>query len=348
MRSISPLRYRWPFLAKFFFFILLIITLALPIPYVFFKPGNPNDLAGRLLEVAGAKSYPINGHLYVTSILVSNPDAPVLGAETIYNWVTGENVVLPREQIYPEKLDDRVIQKDSRNEMSDSKVAATAAALSLLGYKFEPVFFIKQLRDYTKAEELQIGDQILKVDGKRINEIEEIRSAYGDRKIGDVIEIQVLRNVKGESQILNVRVELVANQELQGDPNRPAIGILVGTSAKFPVDVKFGIKGVGGPSAGLVFALGIIDKLTPEDLVRGRKIAGTGAITPDGKVEAIGGIEQKLIGASRKGATIFLAPRSNCEDINHVPEGLKVIPVSNLTEAVAALLAPDDFKFPTC
>ena len=83
-------------------------------------------------------------------------------------------------------------------------------------------------------------------------------------------------------------------------------------------------------------------------MLRGRKIAGTGTITPAGEVGPIGGIEEKMIGASRIGATIFLAPRENCPDINHVPKGLKVIPVSTLSEAIEVLRAPDDFKFPTC
>ncbi|NDA39585.1 MAG: hypothetical protein EBX86_05870, partial [Actinobacteria bacterium] len=141
---------------------------------------------------------------------------------------------------------------------------------------------------------------------------------------------------------------LVASQEPGAEPNKPAIGILVGTTAKFPIDIDFNIRGVGGPSAGLIFAVGVIEKLTPEDLLRGRSIAGTGTINPAGDVGGIGGIEEKMIGASRKGATIFLAPRANCPDIKHVPKGLKVIPVSTLQEALAALRAPDDFRFPTC
>jgi PDZ domain-containing protein len=98
----------------------------------------------------------------------------------------------------------------------------------------------------------------------------------------------------------------------------------------------------------MIFAIGIVEKMTPEDLLRGRKIAGTGAITADGKVQGIGGIEEKMIGAARKGATLFLAPRENCPDIKNVPDNLKVIPVSTLSEAIAALRAPDNFKFPTC
>ena len=347
--SISPLRYRWSFPAKLFFFLLAIATLAAPIPYVFFKPGVPDNVTGRLIEINDAKSYKPNGKLYITSILVTNPGSPVFGAETLYNWAIGPHVVLPRDVVYPPAVEGAVIQRDSRAEMSGSKVTATAAALSYLGYQFEEIYFISQVRDYSDAKgKLEPGDRILIVDGDTIKEIEEIRSAYSDRKIGDVIEIKVDREINGETREFVEKVRLVSNQEPGADPDRPAIGILVGTTAKFPVDIDFNIRGVGGPSAGLIFAVGVVEKMTPEDLLRGRKVAGTGSISPNGEVGAIGGIEEKMIGASRKGATIFLAPRDNCPDIKHIPKGLKVIPVSTLSEAIAALRAPDDFRFPTC
>ena len=347
--SISPLRYRWSFPTKLFFFILTIATLAAPIPYVFFKPGVPDNVTAGLIEINDAKSYKANGKLYITSILVTNPNSPVFGAETLYNWAIGPHVVLPREVVYPPAVEGGEIRRDSRAEMAGSKITATAAALSYLGYQFEEIYFISRVRDYSDAiGKLQPGDRILIVDGDSINEIEEIRSAYADREIGDVIEIQVEREINGEAQTFVEQIRLVSNQEPGADPDRPAIGILVGTTAKFPVDIDFNIQGVGGPSAGLIFAVGVVEKMTPEDLLRGRKIAGTGSITPNGQVGAIGGIEEKMIGASRKGATIFLAPRENCPDIKHIPKGLKVIPVSTLSEAIAALRAPDNFRFPTC
>jgi PDZ domain-containing protein len=332
-----------------FFFLLTIATLAAPIPYVFFKPGVPDNVTAGLIEINDVESYDANGKLYITSILVTNPNSPVFGAETLYNWAIGPHVVLPREVVYPPAVEGRVIERDSRAEMSGSKVTATAAALSYLGYEFEEIYFISQVREYSDAKgKLEPGDRILIVDGDTINEIEEIRSAYSDKSVGDVIEIEVEREINGETQKVVERVRLVSNQEPGADPDRPAIGILVGTTAKFPVDIDFNIRGVGGPSAGLIFAVGVVEKMTPEDLLRGRKIAGTGSISPSGQVGAIGGIEEKMIGASRKGATIFLAPRENCPDIKHVPDGLKVIPVSTLSEAIAALRAPDDFRFPTC
>ncbi len=352
MRNISPLRYRWPFPAKFFFYLLTIATLLAPIPFVFFKPGVPDNVAGKLIEIKEVKTYPVNGKLYITSILVTNPDSPVFGAETIVNWATGPNVVLPRESVYPIVQPAKVINRSSRNEMETSKATATAAALRYLGYQFDEFYYISDIRQYSDAlNKLKVGDIITEIDGKKINAIEEIRTSYAEKKIGDSLRITVERRDKDRnSSIITQTVTLVKNVETAAETGevKPAIGILIGTSAKFPIDVDFNISGVGGPSAGMIFAIGIIEKLTEEDLVRGRKIAGTGTITASGKVGGIGGIEEKMIGASRIGATVFLAPRENCPDIKHVPEGLKVIPVSTLAEAIEVLRAPENFKFPSC
>ena len=107
---------------------------------------------------------------------------------------------------------------------------------------------------------------------------------------------------------------------------------------------------LGGPSAGMMFALGIIDKLTPMNLTGGRFIAGTGEITPSGQVQAIGGIQQKMVGARNAGATIFLAPASNCSDVRGaVPAGLRVVKVSTLNQAVTDLEAVEAGRpVPSC
>lgn len=351
MKAISPLRYRWPFWAKFFFYLLTLATLLAPIPFVFFKPGVPDSAAG-IIQVRDVKTYPVNGKLYITSILVTNPDSPVFGAETIVNWALGPHVVLPRESIYPPVQPAKVITRDSRSEMRSSQATATAAALRYLGYKFQELYYISSIRDYSDAQnKLQVGDFIMEIDGKPINDIDEIRTAYDNKNIGDNLAITVDReNKAGDIQRRTFNVRLVENQELNATSgeSRPAIGILVGTTARFPIEVDFNISGVGGPSAGMIFAVGIIEKLTAEDLIKGRKVAGTGTITASGRVGGIGGIEEKMIGASRIGAEIFLAPRENCPDMKHIPKGLKVIPVSTLEEAVSALRAPDNFKHPGC
>ena len=349
MRNISPLRYRWSFPAKFFFYLLTIATLLAPIPFVFFKPGVPDNVAGKIISIKDAKTYPINGKLFITSILVTNPDSPVFGAETLVNWAIGPHVVLPKESVYPPIQPAQKIERDSRNEMESSKVTSTAAALRYLGYDFDEVYYVSDIRDYSDAiKKLKIGDVITDIDGKKINQIEEIRTSYAKKRIGDPLLITVERKDKnGKVASVTTRVILVENLDIE-EKERPAIGILVGTSARFPIDVDFNLPGVGGPSAGLIFAVGIVEKLTEEDLVRGRKIAGTGTISASGKVGGIGGIEEKMVGASRIGATIFIAPRENCPDIEHVPNGLKVIPVSTLSEAIQALRAPDNFKHASC
>ena len=352
MKSISPLRYRWPFAAKFFFYLLTIATLLAPIPFVFFKPGVPDNVAGRIIEVNDVRSYPVNGKLFITSILVTNPDSPVFGAETIVNWALGPHVVLPRESIYPPIQPAKVINRDSRSEMRSSQATATAAALRYLGYEFQELYYISSIRKYSDGHgKFKVGDFIMEIDGRAVNDIDEIRSAYDNKKVGDSLVIGVDRqNENGDLKRETFTVKLVENQELKAETgeSKPAIGILVGTTARFPVDVDFNISGVGGPSAGLIFAIGIIEKLTAEDLLRGRAVAGTGTITASGKVGGIGGIEEKMIGASRIGAKIFLAPAENCPDMKHIPDGLKVIPVSTLEDALSALRAPDNFKHPTC
>lgn len=353
MRGISPLRYRWSAPTKIFFYFLTLATLLAPIPYVFFMPGEPDDVSGKLIKISNAPTYPVNGKLYITSILVTNPDAPVFGAETIYNWMRGPNVVLPRNSVYPKNVSPSQVESESEGEMRSSQSTATAAALKYLGYQVDEIYFVSSIRSYSKAiQKLEKLDQIVSIDGKVIKNIEEIRSSYANKKVGDSISMTIEREDEaGKPKQFTYTIELVASQEpsaMQTPGEKPAIGILVGTAGKFPVDINFNIDDVGGPSAGMIFAIGIVEKMTSEDLLKGRKIAGTGTISPDGKVGGIGGIEEKLIGASRKGVSLFLAPRENCPDITRVPKGMKVIPVTTLSEAISVLRTPENSKFPTC
>ena len=121
---------------------------------------------------------------------------------------------------------------------------------------------------------------------------------------------------------------------------RPVMGVQVTEQYQFPFTVKFSVGDIGGPSAGMMFALGIIDKLTPMNLTNGKFIAGTGEITAAGQVQPIGGIQQKMVGARNAGATIFLAPATNCSDVKGaIPAGLQVVKVSTLNQAVDDLEA---------
>ncbi|MGH3670280.1 MAG: S16 family serine protease, partial [Pseudonocardiaceae bacterium] len=105
-----------------------------------------------------------------------------------------------------------------------------------------------------------------------------------------------------------------------------------------PFTTTITLADVGGPSAGLMFALAIVDKLTPGALAGNIFVAGTGTIVPAGQVGSIGGIPLKMISAREAGATVFLVPAGNCaEAVQHVPAGLRLVRVNTLTDAVHAL-----------
>jgi PDZ domain-containing protein len=134
------------------------------------------------------------------------------------------------------------------------------------------------------------------------------------------------------------------------------IGINIQEQFDFPFDVKIRLAETGGPSGGLIFALGIVDKLTQVDLIRSRNIAGTGTIATNGLVGPIGGIAEKIIGAQNDGVDLFFTPINNCQDINNPDQlgagqggkGMKIVPVATLAEAIEVLKLPENAKLPSC
>ncbi len=139
----------------------------------------------------------------------------------------------------------------------------------------------------------------------------------------------------------------------RGEEGQTLLGVLIDPKYTFPIQVDIKIENIGGPSAGMMFSLGIIDKLTPGPMTGGKKIAGTGTIDSSGQVGPIGGIQQKLVGARDAGAAWFLAPADNCREVvGQVPEGLRVVKVSTLREARVAVEAIGEGKdtsgLPTC
>jgi PDZ domain-containing protein len=187
---------------------------------------------------------------------------------------------------------------------------------------------------------LRAGDEIVSVDDVSMTAPDQVVSAVRAKPIGSELSFGVIR--KGSK--LDVKVTTGARDDDPGttedESKIPYIGIGIDISYSASFDIEFGVTGVGGPSAGTMFAVGIIDKLTPGALTEGKVIAGTGTIAPDGKVGEIGGIQQKLIGARNAGAVLFLAPQGNCQDvIGHIPDGLTVASIATLSEAMTAINA---------
>lgn len=305
-----------------------------PLPYVLIAPSVPDDVLGKLISIKGvptfqdrAKDKSIKSRLFITSVLVTNPDSYLSGGEILLNWISGNTAVLPHDSIYPPDVSAAEVSAENSADMKNSQFDATAASLNFLGYNLKSVVEVTDIQSQSDAiNKLKKADRILSVDGVAITKTTDIRDALKNKKAGELVEIKIARDN------LTFLVKLMANSS-----GVPVIGIFVANSYDFPISVKFNLDRTGGPSGGLIFSLGIIEKLTPEDLLHGRKVAGTGTIDADGKVGPIGGINEKLIGAAKAGATIFLAPAANCADLTHIPKGLLVIPVKTLTEAVSAL-----------
>ncbi len=236
--------------------------------------------------------------------------------------------------------------EQSRLQMENSKREAIAAALIELGHELPSRVTIAEVIAGGPAEGLlQAGDVVLSYDGAVLHDTAGLLAAIDRTGAGGTGSIVVLRN--GVERTFEITP--VAGR----DPERRAlIGVYVAVEYEFPFEVDIQLQKVGGPSAGLMFALGIIDKLTPGALTGGERIAGTGEISATGQVGAIGGIRQKLYGARDAGAEWFLAPAGNCgEVVGHVPDGIEVFRVATLDDALTVLdgiRAGDTSDLPRC
>ena len=309
------------------------------------SPGTPQNILGDAISISGAETFPTKGKLSVTSVMVTNPDSYLTGFDILYGWITSDQAVLPRVEIYPENETAEQSNQQGAADMQESQVNATSAALSLLGYKGESKLIINTVNPNSFAfKQLLTGDQIISVDQKVLTSATQITDYLDSKKAGDVVKVKVIRSSAGSTPI-EIPVKLSKR-----DDGSAFIGVNIETKHNFPVNVKIKLDETGGPSGGLIFALGIVEKLQSEDLIRGRNIAGTGTITDTGEVGPIGGITEKIIGAKKAGVSIFIAPIENCSDITY-PEllkGIKVVPVATLSEALAVLRAPDGAYFASC
>jgi len=345
LRHLSPFKVKLPLLSKVLFTIIVLVAFFVPTPYVLMSPGTPQNILGDAISISGAETFPTKGKLSVTSVMVTNPDSYLTGFDILYGWVVSDQAVLPRVEIYPENETAEQSNQQGAADMQESQVNATSAALSLLGYKGESKLIINTVNPNSFAfKQLLTGDQIISVDQKVLTSATQITDYLDSKKAGDVVKVKVIRSSAGSTPI-DIPVKLSKR-----DDGSAFIGVNIETKHNFPVNVKIKLDETGGPSGGLIFALGIVEKLQSEDLIRGRNIAGTGTITDTGEVGPIGGITEKIIGAKKAGVSIFIAPIDNCSDITH-PEllkGIKVVPVATLSEALAVLRAPDGAYFASC
>lgn len=313
--------------------VLGVLSFTLRVPYLVESPGPTFNTLGQydnkdIISVSGHQTSPTSGHLNLMTVLSDTDKTTIAGALT--GWLRHDEVVVPYDAIYPPGTSKQQQNANNAEDFTASQDNATAAAACELGYpKGFGIFTVSP--DSPNKGVLKAGDKFVSVDGTSVSDSTSLQKVLASRKAGDKLPVAVVR--AGQ----NTTVEVTLGPPGTGS-STPKLGVTVGTGCLLPFEVTLSLSGVGGPSAGLMFSLGIIDKISNHDLTHGRFIAGTGTIDPTGQVGQIGGISLKMIAARRAGATVFLAPASNCADVKgNIPSGLDVVKVSTLHEAITDL-----------
>lgn len=337
-------RQTWTAVVSAVLFVALAAVMALlPVPYVSWSAGATFDVLGEaggapVLKITGAPTYPTTGELRATTVAVTRVDSHLTLSEAFFSYWAPDREVIPREAVYAPGQDAGSVQANETQEMDISQLTAAAAALRAAGGKVTELPMVTSVSPGGPADGiLRPGDLIEAIDGTSVATLSALTEAVRAHKVGDTVTLHLRRGAE-KPQVQ------VKTTESNGSPPVPVLGITLqtgyafgGTTITFATDPT-----IGGPSAGLIFALAAYEVLTPGDLVAGRHIAGTGTITGSGEVGPIGGVEEKLVAARGAGATLFLVPWQNCPDVSRIPDGIRLVKVASLSESVSALEALKD------
>ncbi len=304
------------------------------VPFVSLGPGPTFNTLGevdgkQVVQIVGTQTHPTSGHLNMTT--VSQRDGLTLG-EALTLWLSGQEQLVPRDLVYPPGKSREEIDKSNSADFKDSEDSAEYAALGYL--KYPRAVTVATVSDPGPSMgKLKSGDAIDAVNGTAVANVEQFTALLKNTKPGQVVTIDFRR--KNEPAGV---AEITLGTNKDRDYGFMGVAVLDAPWAPFVVD--FHLANVGGPSAGLMFSLAVIDKLTTGDLVGSTFVAGTGTISVDGKVGPIGGITHKMEAARSAGATVFLVPAKNCyEATSDNPPGLRLVKVETLSQAVDALHA---------
>ena len=311
--------------------LLAVGVMAAPLPYVVLKPGPTVNTLGssngtEVIQVTNAKTSTSSGQLRLTTV---NVQSQVELVWAISSWFSHKDAVVPRALIYPPDQSEKQVEQQNAQEWTESQASAVTVALTKLGYPVQT--YVKTVSDGGAATGLlKPDDVIIEVDGTKITSPTKLTDIVRAKPAGTTFTVSYTRAGKPGS----VKITTKAS----GDDKTPRLGIEIGTKQDAPFTVKIDLDKIGGPSAGLMFTLGIMDKLQDTDLTGGKVIAGTGTIDDDGNVGPIGGIPQKLVGAKNAGAQLFLVPKDNCaEALKNAVAGLPMAEVATVDDALTAL-----------
>lgn len=329
---------------------LWVVVLVKPLPYVTYRPGPTVDVLAEeegeeIVQVRGERAYRDGGELRMTTVYVNAPQERVGLPTLLEAWWRDDHAVRPYDSVYAPGETDEDKDVQSAVQMMTSQDVAVATALGALGYDVTPVVKVQNVTKGAPASgRLRVGDVLLEVDGTAVESAEQVGRIVRTTPPGDAVEFLVRRD-GGRRTVSVTPVE---------DDGAPRVGIIPGLGYDFPFEVDVTIPdSIGGPSAGLMFSLAIYDTLTPGSLTGDGVVSGTGTMSPDGAVGAIGGIQQKVVGADRAQSDLFLVPRDNCAEAVGAPvDGdLRLVPVATFEDALQAIESwteDPDADLPTC
>jgi Lon-like protease len=303
------------------------------IPYYTLGPGPAKDVSD-LIHIEGRRTYASSGQFFLTTVSVST--RPISLFEAFVGWLDPSVSLISRERLIQPGLNDQ--QQDQYNalDMEESKYAALIAALKALDISTPPLpgaRVIGVAQGFPAEGKLKEGDLIVSVDGAATRDPESAIEPISSKPVGSTVTIEALRGDKTVTATMKT-----VPSPLERDSKRPIIGVRLAPAVRLPFDVAIDSQNIGGPSAGLAFALTVTDALTVEDLTRGHHVAVTGAIDGAGAVHEVGGVEFKVRAAEREGADVFLVPATEVEEAERTAsDDLRVIGVETLTEAIADL-----------
>ncbi|MEU6849974.1 S16 family serine protease [Actinacidiphila alni] len=338
---------------------LLCIALLAPAPYSEMSPGPTVNTLGNyegdtVIQITGHKTYPAAGNLNMTTVRVTGADYSMNLVESLLGWARRSDKVVEHDTLYPQGQTAEEADQQNAEEFTQSQDSAKVAALEELKIPVPSRVIVAAVVKGGASEGLlHAGDVIKDVDGTAITKPEQVAGLVTKHKAGEKVVFTIVPAADAKKKSTTTRQVSVTTRTSHDDgPARAVVGIQAGVEHLFPFTIDIKLADVGGPSAGMMFALGIIDKLTPGDLTGGKFVAGTGTIADDGTVGPIGGISLKTIGARNKGAKYFLTPADNCEEAaKDIPSGLTLVKVKTLDDALAALKdikAGDDAALPSC
>jgi Lon-like protease len=318
------------------------VTAAQPTNLAIEQPGPVFDTLGTttvdeedvpVIDIPMETSYPTTGSLDMLTVqTIGSPERPATVLQVVGAWLDKSQAIIPLDELYPPGQTGQQSEEIAQQQMLQSQQDAIAAALTVVGRDYTQQISVVEASAGGASEGILQKDDVLQsMNNVPITSLEVLRDALAANGTDKPALIEILRD--GKLQTVKV-TPTIGTGEVAG----PVLGIQIMTTYQFPFEVQIQLDRVGGPSAGQIFALAIIDKLTPGALTGGNIVAGTGTVDPDGMVGPIGGIQQKMFAAKGAGAKYFLAPESNCDEVTgHIPNGLQVFAVKTLGDSLAVL-----------